>query len=72
MPTAIQSSSLTANDVTSSSLALDLPRRAILNETPDPEEKDTNSYETSGTTHPVTQIHIPENVNPLQYRCENL
>jgi hypothetical protein len=25
-----------------------------------------------GTTHPMTQLHNPENMNLQQYRCENL
>ena len=26
----------------------------------------------SGTTHPVTQCHVPENVNPQHHHWENL
>ena len=30
------------------------------------------SAKTSGTTHPPTRCHIPEDLNPLKYRYENL
>jgi len=28
--------------------------------------------EGSGTIHPSTLLHVPEGLNPQQYRCENL
>jgi len=30
------------------------------------------TFETSGTTYQKTRRHITENLNPQQYRCENL
>ena len=36
------------------------------------EKKTLRSFETSGTTHPTTRRHIPEDLSFRQHRCENL
>jgi hypothetical protein len=34
--------------------------------------KALRSFEISGTTHPVIQRHIPEELTLYQYRCKNI
>ena len=38
----------------------------------DPEDEGTMTLQMSGTTYPVTQRHLPEDLNPQQHWCENL
>ena len=38
----------------------------------DPEDEGTVTLHMSGTTYPVTQCHLPVDVNPQQHWCENL
>ena len=38
----------------------------------DPEDEGTVTLHMSETTYPVTQCHLPEDVNPQQHWCENL
>jgi hypothetical protein len=34
--------------------------------------KDDSAFRTSVSSHPVAQCHIPEDLNPQPYCCENL
>jgi len=38
----------------------------------DPEDEGIMTLHMSGTTYPVTQRHLPEDMNPQQHFCKNL